>query len=605
MINGTKTKIIAILLLCSAAGFADDDRPRPSRIVAAGPKFRPVRLRDGSLRTIVLDRRRRMATSVSSTDGAKTWSKPRDEFRLPHSNMGGGVAAVDSQGAMHVILTHARGKGRPAAGLFIDLWHCRSSRIIEGWSKPKRIWEGYCGAVMDVKVLRSGRIVVPFAAWKKPGEVVAAPEGCAATHASSVAPLTGSNYTTAVYSDDRGVTWRQSPSKLTSPCFPGYNGNNYGAIEPTILQLKDGRVWMLLRTQTGFLYESFSKNGAVWSPAKKSRFHSSTSPAALTRLPDGRIALFWNNCEMPPRYKKAGVYGGRDALHAAISDDEGKTWTGFREVYRDPYRNQTPPRRGDRGTAYPGAVAAKDGTLVLVSGQGNRRAMLRVDPDWLTARHRSDDFQVAAGRMQRASDPDARSVRVTSDERGLSGWHVWKAFGPATGYWRDRTQGPKLVPHPDKPKRKVLHVRRPDDKDPDCATWNFPAGRKGELTLRLQLRRGFQGLSIALNNRYFNPGDPRGETEAVARMTIAADGRLSKTTRLAFDKWYTLTLHWDEATRTCRVSVDGQPAAGPPVRKPGFGGVSYLRLKSTAKAVDRAGVLVEFVRAEVGGLADP
>jgi hypothetical protein len=570
MRNATAANVIVAVLLFSTAAPASDVPAKPPQIVAAGPKVRPVRLPDGTLRAIVLDRRRQMATSVSSTDGGKTWSKPRDEFRLPHAGMGGGVAAVDSAGRIHVILTHARGKGRPAAGLFIDLWHCRSSRAREGWSKPARIWEGYCGAVMDVKVLRSGRIVVPFAAWKKPGEVVA--------------ESTGSNYTTAVYSDTRGVTWKQSPSKLTSPCTPGYNGNNYGAIEPTILQLADGRVWMLLRTQTGFLYESFSKDGAVWSPAKKSRFHSSTSPAALERLPDGRIAVVWNNCEMPPRSNKAGVYGGRDALHAAISDDEGKTWTGFREVYRDPFRNDTPPRRGDRGTAYPGVVAAKDGTIVLVSGQGNRRAMIRVDPNWLTARDRSDNFR-----------------------GNLSGWHVWKPFGPARAYWRDRTQGAKLIPHPDKPKRNVLHIRRPDDKAPDCASWNFPAGERGELVLRLQLRRGFQGISIALNNRFFNPADPRGESAAVVRLTIPADGRVSKSTKLSLDKWHTLMLQWDLSTRTAWLHVDARPAARLNVRKSGFGGVSYLRLKSTAKTVDRAGVLIESVRAETGwrSPADP
>lgn len=553
--------VVAVFFGLCNVGLGSDALPQPPQIVVGGPKVRPQRLRDGTLRAIVLDRRRQMATSVSSIDGGKTWSKPRDEFRLPHDRMGGGVASVDSAGRMHVILTHARGKGRPAAGLFIDLWHCRSSRVIEGWTKPKRIWAGYCGAVMDVKVLRSGRIVVPFAAWKKPGEVVA--------------KSTGSNYTTAVYSDDGGTTWKQSPSKLTSPCKPGYNGNNYGAIEPTILQLKDGRVWMLMRTQTGFLYESFSKDGAVWSPATKSRFHSSTSPAALTRLPNGRIIIFWNNCEMPPRYKGAGVYGGRDALHAAISDDEGKTWTGFREVYRDPHRNETPPRRGDRGTAYPGAIAAKDGTIVLVTGQGNRRAMLRVNPAWLTAHSRSEEFQ-----------------------KDLSGWHVWKPFGPARGYWRDRTQGPRLIPHPEKPKRKALLIRRPDGKDPDCASWNFPAGQRGELVLRVKLRRGFQGLSIALNNRFFNPADPRGESDAVVRLTIPADGSVSKSAKLSLAKWHTLTLKWDLATRTARLYVDDRPAARLNVGKRDFGGLSYLRLKSLAKGMDRAGVLIESVRAE-------
>ena len=118
------------------------------------------------------------------------------------------------------------------------------------------------------------RIVVPFAYW-----VGGRPS----------APPTGSNITTTVYSDDDGRTWRQSPAKLTAPCYEGYNGSNYGACEPTILELADGRVWMLIRTQTGRLYESFSPDGAEWSQPEPSRFCSSNSPGWLLRLPDRRI----------------------------------------------------------------------------------------------------------------------------------------------------------------------------------------------------------------------------------------------------------------------------------------------------------------------------
>ena len=34
------------------------------------------------------------------------------------------------------------------------------------------------------------------------------------------------------------------------------------------------------------------------------------------------------------------VFTNRDALHAAISEDDGKTWIGFREVALDPIRNR-------------------------------------------------------------------------------------------------------------------------------------------------------------------------------------------------------------------------------------------------------------------------
>ena len=73
---------------------------------------------------------------------------------------------------------------------------------------------------------------------------------------------------------------------------------------------------------------------------------------------------------MPPRADGAGVYGGRDALHIAVSEDEGKTWRGFREIYLDHRRNDNPAKNGDRGTAYPLAAYTNDGRIVVLAGQG-------------------------------------------------------------------------------------------------------------------------------------------------------------------------------------------------------------------------------------------
>jgi hypothetical protein len=537
------------------------DPPTEPKLVPSGPKVRPVALPDGSFRSFFVDRRGGRVVSVTSTDGGATWSEPRFELRLPNDRMGGGLALLDSEGETHLILTHVRGEGRPAVSRFIDLWHCRTTEEGRTWTEPKLIWEGYCGAVMDVKQLRSGRVVVPFAAWKKPGE--------------EVAPSTGSNYTTCLYSDDGGDTWALSPAKLTAPCYEGYNGNNYGAIEPTIVELKDGRVWMLLRTQTGFLYESFSEDGVCWSEARPSPFRSSTSPAALERLPDGRIVVFWNNCEIPLRHEGAGVYGGRDALHVAISSDEGKTWKGFREVYRDPYRNETPPRRGDRGTAYPGAAAGKDDRIILVAGQGNRRTTILIDPGWITGRRQYEDFS-----------------------EGLDRWHVWKEFGPATGFWRDRTQGPRLIEPAGRGGPRALHIRRPDENDADCASWNFPGGATGTLSLRLVLREGFRGASVSLGDRFFNPGDDRGETEAVFHLPVRTDGTWAGAGRLPMDRSVNLTFRWNLSERQCDVLLDGESAAVLPIRNEAPHGISYLRLRSTAQNVDHAGFLVELVEVE-------
>lgn len=553
--------VIVLALIMTHNALAEESAA-PPLLIEDVPKARPVQLPDGSLQAFSSESGELL--SFSSTDGGRKWSPPKTEWQHPQPDMGGGLPLLDADGEIHVILTHARGSGRPADTRFIDLWHCRTFDGRQRWGSPQRIWEGYCGAVMDVQQLQSGRIVVPFAAWKKPGE--------------TVAPSTGSNYTTVVTSDDGGTTWQLSPAKLTSPCDPGYNGNNYGAIEPTILELRDGRVWMLMRTQTGFLYESFSDDGVNWQPAKPSPFHSSTSPAALVRLPDRRIVVLWNNCEQPPKHEGAGVYGGRDALHAAISADEGKTWQGFREVYRDPYRNNTPPKRGDRGTAYPVATATDDGKVVVATGQGDRRTVLLLDPEWLLETRQEEHF-----------------------EDDLSRWHIWLPFGPARGYWRDRTTGPALVDHPAQA-GKVLHIRHQENLDADCATWNFPAGAKGRATLKVMPLAGSGGFSIALNNRFYNPVDPRGETEAPILLSFSTDGAGQEKIELTADKWHTLEIDWNfqqDAKSECRVRIDGQIVHTLPLKTTPFGGVSYLRVRSAADQTDTDGVLVESVRAAI------
>jgi hypothetical protein len=280
---------------------------------------------------------------------------------------------------------------------------------------------------------------------------------------------------------------------------------------------------------------------------------------------------------MPPRIDGAGVYGGRDALHAAISDDDGRTWRGFREIYRDLYRNETPPKRGDRGTAYPYGAFDADGNILVVSGQGGgRRNFVRVDPEWLTATRAEESFT-----------------------GGLDAWHVWKPFGPAQGYWRDRTVGPVLVDHPTRPRAKALHIRRPDENDPDGAVWNFPLGWKGELSLRLRLNEGFAGGSIALADRLFEPTDDNGEELAIFRISIGSDGRIDGGPALSLGTWHWLGLKWDLDGGRCEVSADGHAIATLSPAHPTANGLSYLRLRSAADAVDAAGFLVDSVRVDI------
>lgn len=531
----------------------------PVLLLASPPNKSVVRLPDGELCILYMVRGKQCA-SIRSHDDGQTWGAPRVEFPFARS-AGIPVTLVDQDGELHAFLTVRRGSGtKPTVDYFIDIWHARTSRQRQRWLPPKRIFEGYVGALNGVAQLDSGRIVLPHQYWV-PGR--------------RSAPPTGSHVVTASYSDDGGRTWQRSPDKLTAPCYADYIGSNYGACEPVLVQLQDGRAWMLMRTQTGFLYESFSQDGVHWSPAAPTRFRASNSPASLLRMDDGRLVVFWNHCQDPSRVDGAPIYTTRDALHVAISHDEGATWLGFREAFRDPRRNASPPTDGDRGTAYPFSTSTCSGKIVLSTGQGaGRGALLRIDPQWIEATHHQDNFS-----------------------KGLGGWSVYKPFGPVDRYWRDRTQGPRITDHPTLAGAKVLHVRRPDEKAGDEAVWNFPAGIRGTLTLRILLNPGFSGATIALADRFIPPTDPAADALELFQLPIHGAGELPGSAALSFGHWHSLKMCWDLEDRQCVVSVDGAPAATLGLRNRQEGRPSYLRVRSTADGIDRAGLLLE--RAEV------
>jgi len=71
-------------------------------------------------------------------------------------------------------------------------------------------------------------------------------------------------------------------------------------------------------------------------------------------------------------------------------------------------------------------------------------------------------------------------------------------------------------------------------------------------------------------------------------------------TTIAADIWHTLTFEWDTAESRCTASIDGGKATALPFAHETQNGLSYLRLRSSAGAIDPAGVLVERVNVSVG-----
>lgn len=530
--------------------------PAPSFVTDLKEVARLVRLPDGRL-LAVFQRNTKEGPELSgrySRDNGMTWEDAETLMPIPKEDAGFGSPEplVDRDGELHVFLLKARKK--MPSGLDIDIWYVRSFDGRTRWQPPRRIWEGYTGSLNCVIQMRSGRIVLPFSyktnrTWAERGE------------GFDAFTYMGTFDSTVLYSDDGGTTWRESatPLKVLAPDL-----GTYGAIEPVVVELSDGRVWMLIRTQHGRFYESLSDDGATWTKPRPTRILSSDSPAGLVRLDDGGIVMFWNNCLRFPY-----AYGGRHVLHGAISADDGKTWRGFREIARNPRRHEPPPPRGDHGATYPIPCTVNDGKVITTTGLPSPNFNLYVDPAWLYETSRTEDFQ-----------------------HGLEEWSV---FG---------VKGVDLAPHPQQADRQLLSIRKTDADWPAAAVWNFPAGKKGLLRLRLLLKPGFAGARIGITDHFSVPFDELDQFQNLFHLPIAADGSIDSKTKLPIDRWVDVAFDWDNDERRCDVSVDGRPAGTLRQTRETLG-ACYLRLVSTAERTDEAGLLVEKVEANVSGDAAP
>lgn len=279
-----------------------------------------------------------------SEDNGETWSAPYEVLTCPEAPGAvlSPVAYADETGLLWVFWLRFYGadsEGDPAKSR-CELWFSTSVDNGQTWRERRQIDYGhtYTGAINSVVRLCNGRMLVPL---------------------SYMSTEANSKYVcTVMFSDDNGQTWRHSEDIKIAPGSHPAVHNESGAIEPIVIELLDGPVWMLIRTQTGFLFESVSEDGAkTWSTPQPTPFVASNSPAAILRLTDQRLVIVWNNCNGDPLF--GGVSYDRRALHAAVSDDDGKTWTHPVEI------NGRLPKEIDAGFSYPFLVEAEPGVVLV------------------------------------------------------------------------------------------------------------------------------------------------------------------------------------------------------------------------------------------------
>lgn len=398
-------------------------------------------------------------------------------------------------------------------------------------------------------------------------------------------------------SDDLGYTWHE----VKLPIPPEEAGF---LVEPNFIDKLDGTLWVTYRSQVGLaIYEMFSYDyGLTWTPLRESHFISGTTWQKSYRVPAGKykesLVYIWANMRKSAPEDKVFYNPGREALHVAISQDDGKTWQGFRQVNVYHLRYGDQPIRRDRGCTDQ-VIEYRDGKYYIYSGNGNhyytadRRHLsnpyfmqreIEIDFDWLKQNFAKDDFS-------------APGIDNDFENGELSQWLLIKRVGDIfspTGHDRMRVPGPQLLDLGDK---KILQIRRRLNEyngiiePPDVATWNFPNGTKGVFTTFIKLSDTFQGACIRLNDQlYYNSDGYYSETSIMTpqfSLPINREGyivgkNITQYDALSSDRWHKLQFAWDLDKRKSDIYLDGQFSGYIHLENETPNGLSYVRFESTA-----------------------
>ena len=378
--------LVLLVLLTSVAVQA----ARPPEIVDYKGKIGHIaKLRDGKLVTVYTLGRPRDEIPLPgpeqplyirySSDHGRTWSEQRVAFSYPagrgtmprYAQSVTPYLLLDRNDTLHLFATRyygMPGKGDPSAIGLTELYHNVSRDEGKTWTDPKRIDMGhhYVPVIESIIELSNGRILF------------------ASNYATDNYLAERGEYEYRIltlFSDDHGDTWQLGPDDIRVPLGPGRG--HPGAIEPVMVELKNGRIWMLFRSQHGRLYQTFSSDGGdSWESSSPSDIEAANAPAGILRLSDGRLALCWNDWSSYPGGKIHR--SGRQYLHVAISADDGKTWSPSKLIAKP-----TTEERRNANMRYPFLCETDDGSILLryhrieSSIEVRRRELLRIDPAWI------------------------------------------------------------------------------------------------------------------------------------------------------------------------------------------------------------------------------
>jgi predicted neuraminidase len=182
------------------------------------------------------------------------------------------------------------------------------------WGAPRRLPEGVLGPIKNKPV------VLPDGTWLSGSSTEDSPTGWRVHFERS---------------KDAGITWRV--------VGPVDKGTNIEAIQPSVLFHRDGRLQALVRTKSGFVGTTWSKDqGQTWSALAATTLPNPNSGIDALTLADGRHLVVYNHAS-----------GARYPLDVALSKD-GVTWTHALTLESEPRPS---------GYAYPAVIQTKDGRI--------------------------------------------------------------------------------------------------------------------------------------------------------------------------------------------------------------------------------------------------
>ena len=332
-----------LLLLSAATSFAADSPTLHPKAAALpfthqGPF---VTAADGGV--LCIDAK----NTLSSTDEGRTWSSTPLFAEAAKFNVSNERALLRTREGVIISawMNGAERKepkgwhwGEPGVdwkAFVLPTYSRRSTDDGKTWEKPVLLSTPWCGCIHSMIQMKSGRIVLVgqeiIPQWR---------------HA-----------TVMWVSDDLGKSWQRGDMLD----YGVGTHDHAGSLEGTVIERKDGSLYLLLRTESGFLWEATSRDGLKWTGLKQTKIAAVTCCPQMARLSDGRLTLLWN---APPRHDpKSG--SSRVELSLAFSEDEAATWSKPVIVAA----NYVPGGR----VSYPYLYERKPGEMWITTMQGGLR----------------------------------------------------------------------------------------------------------------------------------------------------------------------------------------------------------------------------------------